>query len=129
MELFWKAAAGILISVILCIAIREKEISILLVMAVCSMVAVIAVSYIEPILELLWEMESHTTIEDGILQILLKCAGIAFVTELAGMICTDAGNASLGKIMNMLGNSAVLYLSIPIFRALLDILGEILGKL
>ena len=39
----------------------------------------------------------------------------------------DAGNASLAKTMHMLGTGAVLYLSVPVFRAVLELLRDILG--
>ena len=57
---FWKAAAMILIAVVLGLAVgkREKDISVLLTMAVCCMTAMIAVSYLEPVLDFLWELES-----------------------------------------------------------------------
>lgn len=128
---FWKAAAAVLLAVILGLAIgkQEKDLSVLLTMAVCCMVAMIAVSYLEPVLDLMWELESIGSLQGGMLGILLKTVGIALVAELAGMICNDAGNASLGKTLQMLGSALILYLSVPIFNALLTLIRDILGEL
>jgi hypothetical protein len=42
------------------------------------------------------------------------------------MICSDAGNASLGKSVQLLGSSVVLYLALPVFRALIELVQGIL---
>ncbi len=121
----------ILIAVVLGLAVgkREKDISVLLTMAACCMTAMIAVSYLEPVLDFLWELESVGNIQKGFLGILLKAVGIALIAEVAGMICSDAGNGSLGKTLQMLGSVVILYLSIPIYNALLTLIREILGEL
>ena len=131
MEGFWKASALVLITVILGLAVgkREKDISVLLTMAACCMVGALILSYLEPVLALLWEMESLAQFQGGILAVLLKAAGVAFVAELAGMICKDAGNDSLGKTIQMLGSVTMLSLSLPVFRTFLALIQEILGQL
>lgn len=131
MDAFWKAAAGVLLAVILGLTIgkQEKDIAALLSIAVCCMVAILAVNYLEPVFDLLRELESVGELQGDMLGILLKAAGIVLVTELAGMICSDAGNGSLGKMLQMLGSAAVLYLSVPIFNVLLTLIRDILGEL
>lgn len=131
MELFWKAAAAALIAVVLGLALGKqgKDFSILLIVAVCAMTAVIVLTYLEPMLDFLRELESLGDLQGDMLGILLKAVGIGLVAEIAGMICSDAGNASLGKTLQMLGSAAILYLSIPIFNAFLKLIQEILGEL
>ena len=48
---------------------------------------------------------------------------------IAGLICRDSGNGSMGKMVQLLGNAGILYLSIPVVRMFLDLLQEILGEL
>jgi len=126
---FWKATAAVLLTVILALAVgkREKDISLLLSMGACCLVGVVALSYLKPVIELVEELGQLGEVAGGTLEILLKAVGIALVSEIAGMLCNDAGNGSLGKILQMLGSAAVLYLSIPIFRSLLTLIQEILG--
>lgn len=131
MEEFWKAAALVLLSVILGLAVgkREKDIAALLSIAACCMVAVVLLSYIRPVLDLVWELEAIANLQDGFLSIVLKAVGITFIAELAGMICKDAGNETLGKTVQMLGSAAIVSFSIPIVRAFLSMIQEILGQL
>ena len=127
METFWKAVAAALIAAVLGLTLGKKDFSLVLSMAVCCMAAAAAAVYIEPVLKLLKELEAVSGLDGGMVTILLKSAGIGLVTTLAAMICQDAGSASLAKTMHMLGTGAVLYLSVPVFRAVLELLRDILG--
>lgn len=131
MDTFWKVIAAVLLAVVLGLALgkQEKDISILLTMAVCCMAAVAAIAYLEPVFDLLRDLETMIDLQGGILGVLMKAVGIGLVVEIAGVICSDAGNASLGKSLQLLGSAVILYLSIPIFRALLTLIREILGQL
>ena len=131
MGLFWKAAGAVLIAVVLGLSLgkQEKDFAVLLTLAVCCMVMAIAVSYLEPVLDFLRELEALGDLQGDMLGILLKAVGIGLVAEIAGMVWIDAGNGSLGKQLQMLGSAAILYLSIPIFSALLSLIQEILGEL
>lgn len=131
MGTFWKAVAGVLLTVILALAVgkREKDISVLLSMAACCLVGVVALSYLKPVLELMEELGQLGEVAGETLEILMKAVGIALVSEIGGMLCADAGNGSLGKLLQMLGSAAILYMSIPIFRSLLSLIQEILGEL
>lgn len=131
MENFWKAAGLVLLAAILGLAIgkTEKDFSALITMMACCIVAAIAFSYLEPVLDLLWEMNAIGETQNGVLGVLLKAIGITLVAELAGTICSDAGNGSLGKILQMLGSAVILYLSIPIFNTLLTLIRDVLGEL
>lgn len=131
MDTFWKAAAAVLLAVVLVptVAKTEKDISMLLTMAVCCLVAAAAFSYLEPVLDLLWELKTLGDLSGEMLGILMKAVGIGLVAEIAGMICADAGNGSLGKTLQILASAAILYLSIPLFQAFLTLVQEILGQL
>ena len=130
MGYFWKATAGVLVAVVLGLALEKqgKDFSLLLTMAVCAMAAGAAFVYLEPVLDFLWELEALSELQDDMLGILLKCVGIGLVAELATMICSDSGNASMGKQLQMLGSSVILYLSVPVFRSLLTLIQDILGE-
>ena len=129
MVLFWKAAGAALIAVILGLSLskQQKDIGTMLTMAVCCMICGAALVYLEPVLEFLRELEGLGELQGDILRILLKAAGIGFVTEIAAMVCSDAGNGSLGKSLQTMGGCVILYLSLPVFRSFLDLIREILG--
>lgn len=130
MEPVFKAAAAVLLTVVLCLALgkQSKDISIMLAMAVCAMVMIIGVTYLEPVLDFLRKLEALGDLNGGMVSILFKVVGIGILSEIAGMICADAGNASLGKSLHMLATAVILWLSIPIFEALLEMIQGILGE-
>lgn len=131
MELFWKAAAAGLLAVVLCLTLGKsgKDMGTLLSMAACCLIAMVVMAYLEPVLDFMRELEEVGDLQGDMLGILLKAMGIGLVSEVASMVCTDAGNSSLGKTLQMLGGTAVLWLSIPIFRALLELIQQILGEI
>jgi hypothetical protein len=55
--------------------------------------------------------------------------GIGILSEISALICADAGNSSLGKALQILGGTAMLWLSLPVFRTLVDLIRSILGAL
>ena len=130
MTLFWKAAAGALITVILGLVLgkQSKDLGLILTMAACSMVCILALTYLEPVLEFLRELEAFSDLQNDMLGILLKAAGIGLVSEIAALICTDGGNASLGKALQMLGMGVILCLSLPIMRTMLELISKILRE-
>ena len=128
MAIFWKAAAAALVTVILSLALgkQEKDIGAILSMAVCCIVMVSALIYLEPVLDFLRELEAVGDLQGDFLGTLLKALGIGLVAEIASTVCTDAGNGSLGKTVQTLGSAVILYLSLPVFRALMDMVSQIL---
>lgn len=131
MELFWKGAAAVLIASILGLTLRDtrKEMGVLLTLAVCVLVGFLSITFLEPVLDFLWELEALGSLQGNALEILLKGLGIGLIAEIVGMICTDAGNASLTKTIQLLGSAAILYVSLPVFRTVISLLQQILGNL
>lgn len=131
MDDFWKIVFSVLLTVILCITVgkEERDIAAVLSTAVCCIVACAALNYLKPVLDYLWELQHFCDMPDGLLPILLKAVGIALVAELSATVCADIGNASLGKILQILGGSAILSLSVPMFRLLMTMIREMIGEL
>ena len=129
MELFMKAAGAALIASIVGLALNKqaKDMQILLVIAGCCMVAGIAATYLRPVLDLLQELQELGNLNSELTGILIRAAGIGLISELTCMICSDAGNASLGKTVQILGSAVVLYLAIPVFRGLIELIQGVLG--
>ena len=129
MELVWKAAAGVLIALVLGQALREKDMGLMLSMAVTTMVGLILLSYLQPVVVFLHSLQTMGEMEGNMLEILLKSLGIGIVTEITEMVCKDSGNASLGQAMQILGTAVILWLSLPIFHTLMQMLENILGEI
>lgn len=131
MELFWKAVAVSLLTAILGAVMgkQDKDISVLLSIAGCILIAGFTAVYLNPVVRFLGELESLGNLRGDMLGILLKAVGIGLISEIAAVICSDSGNAGLGKMIQLIGSVVILWLSIPVFRALLDLVQTILGEL
>ena len=129
MEAFWKAVAVMILTVILGVTLgkTEKDIAVVLTVAACCAVMIVAMQYLSDVVAFLWELGNSANDQNPFLGTLLKISGVALATELTGMISADAGNNSLGKAMQILGNAVILFLSLPLFQSFFSILQEILG--
>lgn len=130
MELYLQATALVLIAVVLILMLgsQHKSMATLLSLGVCCMVCVTAVRYLSPVIELLTELRDLAGISGQMLSILLKAAGIGLLSELASVICADAGEGALGKAIGVLSNGVILYISLPLFQELIELLQEVLGQ-
>ena len=131
MDDFWKTTALVLLTVILSLSLDKTERDISAVMGIVALciAACTAVTILEPVLNYLVELQRLFHLPDDLISILMKAVGIALVAELSASICADAGNASLGKMLQILGGAAVLTLSVPMFRTLMTIIKEMIGGL
>ncbi len=131
MELYFKASALILVTVILSLFLGklEKDVAMLVTIAACCFAGGAVLHYLEPTFSMLSEILSISSIQNETLGILLKVVGITFLSETAGAICSDAGNGSLAKMLQFLSSGVVLYLSVPVIQILLDLVLEIMGEL
>lgn len=123
--------AVVLVSVILILTFEknEKQIGTALSVLTTCLVLWASIMYLEPIINFIRQIESMTLIDHEMFGVLLKVSGMGVITEIANLICTDSGNASLGKAVQLLGISIILWLSLPLFSSLVSLLQEILGEL
>lgn len=131
MDIFIRAVAGVLLAVILNIALHHKggEISVLLSLAVCVMVAALSMRFLEPVISMLRALQVRSSIDSEMLSILLKTVGVGLIAELVSLICTDAGNAAMGKMIQILGAALVLNLSLPLLEILVALVEGIVGNI
>lgn len=130
METFLQAVGLALIGVILALVVgrQSRDMGLLLSLGICAMLCVAAVGYLGSVVDFLGEIRTLGGLDREFLTILLKCAGIGFLAEIAGLICQDAGESALGKAVQIIANAAVLFLSLPILRELVELLEEVLGQ-
>jgi len=131
MTLYLQVSGAVLLSVILVLTLKShsKEIGTVLSITVCSIAATAALGYLQPVLEFLKSIENLTGLNNAMVETLLKVTGIGIITEVANLVCKDAGNESMGKAMQLLGAAVILYLSLPMFNSLIELLQKILGDL
>ena len=126
---YLRFTAVTLIGLILALVLgkQSKELGLLLTMGVCALVSIGAMAFLEPVTELLRELRDLGELDGQALTILIKCAGIAVLSELASILCTDAGEGAMGKALSLLRSGAMLWLSLPLLRQLFELIGEVLA--
>lgn len=128
---FVKVISGTLIALVLCLMLSKhgKDISLLITVAVCCMAAAVAMSYLQPVVDFFDRLQRIGNLDTDMLSVLVKVVGIALLTEITSLVCTDVGNAAMGKVLQILSAAVILWLSVPLLNKLLDLLNEILGAL
>lgn len=128
---FWKSIAGLVVASILILSVnkQEKDMALMLTMTACIMAAVTALSFLQPVISFLQDLEKLGMLPSGILGTLMKITGIGLTTELSAMVCQDSGNSSLAQAVKLLGAAVILSFSIPMLEMFLDVIGSVLGDL
>lgn len=131
MDGMMKAAAAALIAAMLGIILQKqgKEYALVLLLAVGAMGTCLALSYIRPVLSFLERLRDLANLDNDVLKILLKAVGIGMIGEICGAICSDSGNSSLAKMLQILSAAAILWLSLPIMEQVMDLIVEVLEGL
>ena len=128
MNIFLKSAAGILTALILWLVVNKynKEISVMLTLAVSAMVVIAAMTVFHPVIDFLHQVKEIGEIDSTYFSILLKVVGIGMISEICSIICKDAGNETLAKALQLMTSFLVLWLAIPVFEKLISLLDAVL---
>ena len=129
MDILLKASAGVLIALVLSQLLNksDKNISVLLVIVVCCMVIGAAAQYIQHLITFLHKLELLGNLNSEAVKIMFKAVGIGLLAEVVSSICTDAGNAVLGRAVQLLSSVVILWICIPVFTDLITLAESILG--
>ena len=131
MELSWKITALALVAVVLCVLIREnqKPLSVLLSLLSCVGILLLAVVFLEPVLEVFRKLTALSGVDDEIISPMLKVAGVGLLTQISAAICHDAGEGALGKTVELCGTILAMYVSLPLLLAVLELVENMMGGL
>ena len=129
MELYFRTAAGVMIAVILGIMLskQSKDWTLILTVLASCFVLTVVIGFLEPVVAFIKELCALGDLDSNLFGVLLKAVGIGLISEIAATICQDSGNAALGKGLQLLATVVVLWLSLPLMRALLELVQKILG--
>ena len=126
---FIQAAAAAVITAVLCLVLEKqnKDYAVVLGIGMCCMILILTVKLLRPVFDFFQKLQGLGQLDPEFLSILLKSVGIGILAEITTMLCTDAGKAALGKGIHVLACATILYISLPLFSGLLDLITEILG--
>ena len=128
MDGFLKTAACVLITLVLYITIdkKAKDVAVVIGAVACVMIAIATMAYIQPVISFFNQLQSIGKFDSESMLILLRCVGIGILAEIISLICVDAGNAALGKVTQYSAGIFVLWLSLPLFKKLIELIEGIL---
>ena len=118
---------GLLALIIIVILKQYKpEFAIYVSMIAGVLILVLSIQKLTGIINLLQSLANKTYINKSFLSILLKITGIAFITEFAVSICSDAGEKAMASKIEIGSKVIIIAMSIPIITSLLELVIEIL---
>lgn len=114
-----------IIAVVACIAAlsfkqTKENVSVLIIIGASVIAAAFIVSELVSAIDDISEIFSYTGLNASYIKILFKCLGISLVATFASDICEDGGYTALSTQIILAGKMAVLMLSLPLFRAVLQ---------
>ncbi len=130
MSTYLQMVSLVLVTVILCIVLNRqgKDISVLLtILVICAVLGAVA-TYLHPVIDFVTHLQTIGNLDANVISILWKAVGIGLLGEISSMVCQDSGNSSLGKAIQIMTTVTVVWMSIPLMNALLDLIQKILGE-
>ena len=128
MEILQIAGIGITASVA-CLLLRDTkpEIAIILGAAAGIMIILIVADMLAAIVSTFVDLVNRTGVPTAAVSAVMKIIGVGYLTEFAAGLCEDTGNKGLGDKVAFGGKIIILFLALPIIRAVFDIIASLLN--
>ena len=128
MEHFFQAAAAVLLAVILMLCLKKSQTGIgeMISIFVCSVLAILAISYLKPVIEFIQSIQRLNMMDNQLLKTVFKVVGICVIAEIVELICIDSGNSAMGKAFQLLSSAVVVWLAIPLMTSFLELIEGVL---
>ena len=129
MELIIRLVALAVLAALLALLLKGKQGELGLLVALAGLAALF-LALAEPFGELiafLRTLSEGTGLDAAVFTPLYKILGIALVVHLGGQLCRDAGESALGAVVETAGAVCALLVSLPLLRAVLELLMELMG--
>ncbi|MBQ1659363.1 MAG: stage III sporulation protein AD [Clostridia bacterium] len=102
------------------------ETSVIIAVAASAALLVNILSGVSPVINEINELVSVSGISTGYVPVLMKTIGICFVCQFTADACRDAGQNSLASKTELAARVAVIIISLPLFRDILNTVSGIL---
>ncbi|MCM1314112.1 MAG: hypothetical protein NC205_03110 [Prevotella sp.] len=118
-------------SAIMAVLLKQhcQEQSMMTALAACAAVMVGLMLFIEPLISEISDVFSQAGISDSYISLIFKAAAICFITQITCEICRDSGENAIASVAEMWGRVAVTFMSMPILKALIEKINEIMGQI
>lgn len=104
----------------------NPESALLLTLGVSVVAFLFLSNYLQELMDFLEELAESAGVSAELLVPLYKTLGIALVVRIGGSLCRDAGESALAAVIETAGSVCALLAALPLFRAALDLLLELM---
>lgn len=126
MELFKVIGVGLVgVCATLLLKNTDNRYAILAGIATGAVILIVALNSLSGVIVQLHALVDKTGVNSELFAALLKIVGIGYVTEYTASVCADADCASIGRKVAFAGKIAIFLLALPIVKALLDIVAQL----
>lgn len=117
-----------MIGTILALSLRKSipEIALVLILAAAVVVLLLLGQPLRELMQFFRKLGEQSGLSQDLLLPLYKTMGIALVVKVGGGLCKDAGEGALASVIELSGAICALLVAIPLMRAVLDLLMELL---
>ncbi len=105
---------------------NSKEVAIILIIASSLILLLSTVNYLKPIVSMIENIVSNSSIESSYILVILKITGIAYLIEFGKDICIDAGQNSIANKMEIAGKIIIVSLSVPVITSVFEIVEKLI---
>ena len=109
------------------LASAARNAALLLAVGAAVVVALALAGVVKELLAFLGELGSASGVSADLFMPLYKTIGIALVVQVGGNLCRDAGESALASVVETAGTLCALLAALPLLRAVLDMLLELMG--
>ena len=129
MELMVRVAALAVTAAVLSAVLRRHtpELALLLVLGAGLWITALCANALGTALEVLRELTRLTGVEEELLAPVVKTVAISLVARVTAEICKGAGENGMAAFVEMAGTVFALAVSLPMIRAVVALMGELLG--
>ena len=126
MENFGKLLLLVLAACIASLFLRGSPFRSLAALAALAPALMLLVGLLRPVGEFALRLSELSGVEPAVFQPVWKAAAIGLLTQMAGSFCADAGEQALQKLLELGGIVTMLYVSLPLYEAVLSMLQRLM---
>ena len=128
MSYFFKIAAVGMIAAIWILLIRKQNADFALLLSIACMVLVLigALTYLQPVVEYIHQLQNLCQLNTEVLAPLFKTIAVGIVCQIVTGVCADAGEQALAKTIELCRTIVALYVSLPLIKAVFSLFDSIL---
>lgn len=113
---------------VLAVLLRQycHEQSLLLSLGACTVVVGGFMMFLAPLITEIRDIFSAAGISEAYISIIFKAVAICFITRITCDLCRDSGEHAIASAAELWGRGAITFISLPIVRNLLEMIGGLL---